>query len=112
MSGEKMPHNLSVMRSETKYLVSPAQAMRLRERLSLFLEPDAFNGQNSYTVRSLYFDTPENGDVFDKDVGAFYRHKLRIRIYDTAQEKAKLELKEKSGSVQKKRSAWKNTLKK
>ena len=101
-----MPAQLEVMRSETKYLVSRREAARLADRLGILLMPDAFNGKDRYTVRSLYFDTPDRDDVFDKDVGAFYRKKLRIRIYDTNQQKAKLELKEKVGGIQRKRSLW------
>ena len=101
-----MPQKLDVMRSETKYLLSRFEAARLCDRLKLFLSPDTFNNDNDYTIRSLYFDTPENDDVFDKDLGAFYRHKLRLRIYDVSQERAKLEFKEKSGGVQRKRSVW------
>lgn len=97
---------LEVMRSETKYLVSPYEAARIKEKLLFVMKPDSFSENGSYKVRSLYFDTPDLSDMFDKDVGSFSRRKIRLRIYDTAQEKAKLELKEKRGNVQRKRSVW------
>lgn len=97
---------LEVMRSETKHLMSRREAARLSDRLKVIMSPDAYNADGSYTVRSLYFDTPENDDVFDKDVGTFSRRKIRLRIYDTNQPNAKLELKEKKGGVQRKRSVW------
>ena len=97
---------LDVMRSETKYLLSRAEAARLQDRLALFLSPDEYAGREPYRIRSLYFDTPDGGDAFDKDLGAFYRKKIRLRIYDTKQDRAKLELKEKAGNSQRKQSVW------
>lgn len=97
---------LEVMRSETKYLLSRSDAARIKEKLLLVMKPDSYSENGSYRVRSLYFDTPDLADMFDKDVGAYSRKKVRLRIYDTAQENAKLELKEKRGGVQRKRSVW------
>lgn len=94
------------MRSETKYLLSRAEALRLQAKLSRFLSPDSFSGSESYRIRSLYFDTPDGSDAFDKDLGAFYRKKIRLRTYDPAQERVKLERKEKAGACQHKRSVW------
>lgn len=96
---------LEVMRSETKHLLSRREAARLKERLLHFMSPDSYS-PGVYTVRSLYFDTPDGDDAFDKDLGAFSRRKIRIRIYDPKQENAKLEIKEKQGNVQRKRSVW------
>ncbi len=97
---------LDVRRSETKYLLSREAAARLQDKLALFMSPDSFSGRKPYRIRSLYFDTPDGGDAFDKDVGAYYRRKIRLRIYDPGQQKAKLELKEKAGMSQHKTSAW------
>lgn len=97
---------LDVMRSETKYLLSRNAAARLQDKLAVFMTPDSYSGRKPYRIRSLYFDTPDGGDAFDKDVGAYYRRKIRLRIYDTAQERAKLEHKEKAGSSQRKKSVW------
>ena len=94
------------MRSETKYLISRRDAMQIKEKLLAVMKPDSFSENGSYTVRSLYFDTPDLSDMFDKDLGAYSRRKIRLRIYDVNQENAKLELKEKRGSVQRKRSVW------
>ena len=97
---------IEVMRSETKYLISRRDAMQIKEKLLAVMKPDSFSENGSYTVRSLYFDTPDLSDMFDKDLGAYSRRKIRLRIYDVNQENAKLELKEKRGSVQRKRSVW------
>jgi SPX domain-containing protein involved in vacuolar polyphosphate accumulation len=48
-----------------------------------------------YYIRSLYFDTPENKDYYDKLIGVAHRKKIRLRIYDTSADKVKLEMKNK-----------------
>ena len=97
---------IEVMRSETKYLLSRHEAQRLADRLAPFMKEDAHGKGGGYRVRSLYFDTPYGDDAADKEMGVFSRRKIRLRIYDPKQENAKLELKEKRGGVQKKRSVW------
>ncbi len=103
----KADTNLVVMRRETKYHIAYQDYIVLAEKLSKLIEPDKFsqNGKG-YIVRSLYFDNYGSNDFFDKDIGCFYRKKLRIRIYDPNQDRAKIEIKEKFGSNQRKRSAW------
>ena len=58
-----------------------------------------------YRVRSLYFDKPENGDYNDKIIGTETRRKIRLRIYPPKYSSAMLEIKQKHGNHQKKRSA-------
>jgi hypothetical protein len=55
-------------------------------------------------VRSLYFDTFYNNDYMDKENGIENRRKIRLRMYDPKSNTIKLELKEKFGSSQIKRS--------
>lgn len=94
---------LSVWRTEEKYLLDYAQALRLREKLACVMTPDAF-GPDGYRVRSLYFDSFHNIDYAEKDAGVWRRKKIRLRIYDEDQPDAKLELKEKHGDLQHKSS--------
>ncbi len=103
----KADTNLVVMRRETKYHIAYQDYIVLAEKLSKLIEPDKFsqNGKG-YIVRSLYFDNYGSNDFFDKDIGCFYRKKLRIRIYDPNQDRAKIEIQEGFGSNQRKRSAW------
>lgn len=65
---------------------------------------DNHNGVNGYIVRSLYFDTPYDSDYFEKQAGIELRRKIRLRIYDTKANFAMLEMKQKQGSQQLKRS--------
>lgn len=94
----------AVMRQEKKYAIDIAQGAVLRAKLNRVMIPDAHNGSFGYTIRSMYFDTPDNSDYNDKVEGLELRRKIRLRIYDPAQDFATLEMKQKSGPYQLKRS--------
>jgi hypothetical protein len=68
------------------------------------LREDEHNGPDGYSVRSLYFDTISDGDFFDKLEGLEQRRKIRLRIYPPHYDSVRLEVKEKSGAYQRKRS--------
>lgn len=95
---------LSVLRMEKKYLLSLGEMFSLNHRLSLTLKGDEHNGADGYLVRSLYFDTIDDTDFNDKADGYEMRRKIRLRVYDPSGDTAKLELKEKQGNFQRKRS--------
>lgn len=95
---------LDVNRRELKYLVSPTDVMELKRSLAAVLSEDLHNGGNGYMVRSLYFDSLADCDFEDKVDGYDKRQKIRLRIYDIHSGQAKLELKEKVGNAQRKRS--------
>lgn len=95
---------IDVSRKEIKYLVGPADIVGLKKQLGPLMKSDAHNGDNGYRVRSLYFDTISDTDFEDKVDGYDNRQKVRMRIYDTDMNIIKLELKEKSGNAQRKRS--------
>lgn len=92
-----------ISRIEQKYPVTLAQAERLRQRLALFMREDPHNGPDGYWVNSVYFDTPNDRDFRDKRNGENIRRKVRLRVYGE-EDRAKLELKEKLGAFQRKRS--------
>lgn len=94
---------LEVNRRELKYRLNAAQVPAVRRRLSAFLLPDDHGGTEGYPVRSLYFDTPADSDYLDKVDGIDCRQKIRLRIYGESGP-VKLELKQKSGGFQRKRS--------
>lgn len=94
-----------VARTETKYALDEATAARLRAKLDMVMQRDGMGGPYGYMVRSLYFDTPFDQDYHDKIDGFESRRKIRLRIYNPADEKAKLELKRKIGKYQ-----WKKSL--
>ena len=93
-----------VYRQEKKYLMTLVDMARLSARLEPVMLQDAHNGALGYSIRSLYFDTLNEGDYQDKLDGLELRRKLRLRIYDPAADFAMLEMKQKQGSYQKKRS--------
>lgn len=94
---------LEVNRKELKYRLNAAQVPALRRRLAPFLLTDCHGGPEGYTVRSVYFDTLWDSDFLDKVDGCDCRQKIRLRIYGTGGP-IKLELKQKSGGFQRKRS--------
>lgn len=95
---------LNVLREEKKYRMSLAASNYLYGKMSTVLHGDSFNGTKAYMVRSLYFDSIYDSDFLDKESGIEYRKKIRIRIYSPETEYAKIEIKEKSGTNQRKRS--------
>ena len=95
---------LDVLRREIKYELDSCLEMRLRRQLSTVLQTDPHNGAEGYLVRSLYFDTPDSLDFYEKIHGLETRKKIRLRIYSLADTTAKLELKQKQGTLQRKQS--------
>lgn len=92
-----------VNRFEWKYLVSGQDYQLLRRLFSSVLNPDAHAGpQGSYPVRSVYFDTPCQSAYHTRNAGLAERRKIRLRLYDPAQEWVKLECKGKRGNAQRK----------
>ena len=93
-----------VMRQEKKYLIHLADMARLSGALSQVMAQDRHGGVLGYRIRSLYFDTLDDTDFFEKIEGAELRRKLRLRIYDPGADFAMLEMKQKQGAYQRKRS--------
>lgn len=93
-----------VLREEKKFLLDQAAALALRAHLRPALHADAHNGADGYPVRSLYFDTPDERDFFEKEDGVELRRKLRLRVYSPTADFALFEMKQKQGQYQRKRS--------
>ena len=93
-----------VLRKEKKFLLNVASAKQVEARVAAILPGDAHNGYGGYPVRSLYFDTLHDRDYAEKLFGTDPRRKVRIRIYDPNADFARLELKQKQGENQLKRS--------
>lgn len=93
-----------VLRSERKFLLNQAEMLQTRHRLRQILHENPHNGAQGYTVRSLYFDTEYDQDYFEKAFGLETRKKIRLRIYDPEDDFALLEMKQKQGIQQRKRS--------
>lgn len=93
-----------VIRQEKKYMLSYDQFRVLDKKISCVLNPDKHNGGSGYRVRSLYFDKTGDGDYNDKINGTEIRRKIRLRVYPPEFNLAMLEIKQKQGDYQKKRS--------
>lgn len=93
-----------VLREEKKYLINIADFRRTSAKLEKVMAQDPHNGVNGYVIRSLYFDTPYDTDFFEKQAGVELRRKIRLRCYDPKQDFAMLEMKQKQGARQLKRS--------
>ena len=93
-----------VYREEKKFLINIEDFLKTSHYLDGLLMQDDHNGTFGYRIRSLYFDTAYDNDYFEKLDGVELRRKIRLRIYDPAATTAKLEMKQKQGPYQLKRS--------
>lgn len=93
-----------VLRREEKYPLNLCDAHICKSKFASILQTDKFSGDGSYMVRSLYFDTPDDRDFFDKLTEQNLRRKIRLRIYSPGDTMVKLEMKQKENIFQKKRS--------
>lgn len=95
---------LNVLRTEEKYPLNLLEALTFSHRFSQVLLADPYSKNGSYMVRSLYFDTVDDQDFFSKLTEQNLRRKIRLRIYSPDAQTAKLEMKQKEGNCQRKRS--------
>ncbi|MCL2373515.1 MAG: polyphosphate polymerase domain-containing protein [Defluviitaleaceae bacterium] len=95
---------LEVLRQEKKYLISKDRYYYLSRQFARTLTEDKHSSGDGYTVRSLYFDDIDETDYVEKLNGTEVRRKIRLRNYGPGSKSAKLELKQKQGIWQKKRS--------
>jgi len=95
---------LEVLRQEKKYLINLEQYYYMSRRFSHLLAEDSFSSGDGYLIRSLYFDTLDDNDFEEKINGVDMRKKIRLRTYGENPQTAKLEMKQKQGMLQKKRS--------
>ena len=93
-----------VLREEKKFLISTAEFIALSHQLEQVMTGDPHNGTHGYMIRSLYFDTAYDCDYFEKLTGVELRRKIRLRCYDPTAGYAMLEMKQKQGANQLKRS--------
>ena len=91
------------LRNELKFYITPFHHALLLSRLSAVLSPDPYMKEREcYTVRSLYFDDPEEKSYFDKINGVENRTKYRLRFYNEDTSFLRLEKKEKLGKLSRK----------
>ena len=71
---------LKTFRHEIKYIISYSEFLYLRKKLDDLLEID--RNQLGYMIRSMYFDSINDDDYYEKLSGEVNRKKIRLRIYD------------------------------
>lgn len=88
-------------RNEIKFIISKKMAEVLKQRLSLIMSVDtnSYNSDNSYLIRSLYFDNEDSDAYYEKMDGVEYRKKYRIRIYNFDDKFIRLECKYKHNNM-------------
>ena len=93
---------LKTFRHEFKYVISYADMLKRRAKLDNSRDID--RSYDGYMIRSLYFDSVNDDDYYDKLGGELNRKKVRLRIYEPNANFVKLEIKAKHDIHQLKRS--------
>ena len=93
-----------VLRQEKKFLINQTQLYLFSRELMQVMINDPHNRGDGYPIRSLYFDSLDDRDFEEKDEGVELRRKIRLRNYGADSSFAMLEMKQKEGAMQKKRS--------
>ena len=89
---------LEVLRKEIKYIIPIERFLVLEKKLNLMMEKDNYGDDGKYTVRTQYFDSINDQDLFDNLHGVEEKRKIRVRIYSPDAKTAKLEYKCKSNT--------------
>lgn len=86
-------------RHELKHDITTADMITIRQRLKAVAEPDSHALDGKYLIRSLYFDTPTDKALLEKQSGVSRRAKFRIRYYNSDKSVIHLEKKCKVGGL-------------
>jgi SPX domain protein involved in polyphosphate accumulation len=88
-------------RNELKFITYPAQAEILKQRLALLMDIDdhSVHEDNTYSIRSLYFDDDQSTFYHEKLNGVLYRKKYRLRVYNNDDRFIRLECKMKHNNM-------------
>lgn len=92
-----------VFRKENKYVIYQHEFARMRPVLDALMQRDSHGDDDGYIVRSLYFDSIYDQDLYNTIDGDLKKSKIRLRTYGK-DNLIKLELKQKEGSDSKKQS--------
>ncbi len=92
-------------RHELKHDITAADMITIRQRLRAVAKADTHAIDGKYFIRSLYFDTPEDKVLTEKQSGVSRRQKFRIRYYNADTSVIHLEKKCKVGGLGTKISA-------
>lgn len=87
-------------RHELKHIINYSDFLELSKRLPIIAKKDANTlSDNSYIVRSLYFDNYMDKALIEKIDGVNEREKFRIRLYNSNLDIIKLEKKAKKNGL-------------
>lgn len=86
-------------RHELKHEISMSDMIAIRQRMRAIAKSDPYAVNGKYLIRSLYFDTPEDRALIEKQSGISTRHKFRIRYYNYDKSLINLEKKLKRGGL-------------
>ena len=94
------------MRHEEKFLCSKRQLYLIENRIKNFLDLDASQLCDGYSIRSIYFDTETDRFYEESLQGLQIRDKYRIRIYNQSDSVIKLEKKSTVNQLKKKSTSF------
>ena len=92
-------------RHELKHEITTADMITIRQRLRVVARADTHAVDGKYMIRSLYFDTPTDKALIEKQAGVSRKQKFRIRYYNGDKSVIHLEKKCKVGGLGTKISA-------
>ncbi len=92
-------------RHELKHDITTSDMIAIRQRLRAVAKADSHAIDGKYLIRSLYFDTPNDKALYEKQDGVSRRNKFRIRYYNGDKSVIHLEKKCKVGGLGHKVSA-------
>ena len=87
------------LRHELKHEINMSDMIAIRQRMRAIAKSDPHAIDGKYFIRSLYFDTPEDKALIEKQSGISQRQKFRIRYYNYDTSVINLEKKLKSGGL-------------
>ena len=89
---------LTIYRKEIKYVIPWEAFVKVEKELELLMTRDTYGKNGTYMVRSQYYDSLTDQDLWDNLAGIMEKRKIRLRIYYPEDQQVKLEYKCKSGS--------------
>lgn len=90
-------------RHEHKFIISRSQKEIIQSLLSGIMQRDPHLVNESYNIRSMYFDDYHHNCYYENENGVDPREKFRIRMYDGNADFIRLELKKKQNSLTQKK---------
>lgn len=94
---------MDIHRQEIKYIISKSQSETIIKRMDNFFNRDIYSKDKPYLITSLYFDSVNNIDFYEKLAGVPNRKKIRLRYYNNDNSYYRLEMKEKHNIFQNKK---------